>query len=144
MTQARRHSMNEQPDHSAWAERLVRSEPGIASALFFTADGLKAGAHAMDVDTQDSVASMGSGLHSTAKATVRAMASGDGAELEIRNVVVDTDQGYLIVMDAGKNTRLAAFTTPDAELGTAAYSMLKLIALVGRGVGAETREDVAQ
>jgi len=133
--------MSDKPDHSAWAERLVSSEPGIASALFFTADGLKAGACGMDIDTQDSVASVGSGLHSTAKATVRAIAGAEAGGLEIRNVVVDTDRGYLIVMDAGKNTRLAAFTTPDAELGTTAYSMLKMIAMVGRGVGAEAREE---
>ncbi|MEY9840534.1 roadblock/LC7 domain-containing protein [Streptacidiphilus sp. EB103A] len=128
------------PDHSAWAERLRQMDQSIVRALFITDDGIRAGADSsMNIDTQDSVASVGSGLHSCAKATAGAMIPAEVGPLEVKQIIVETNLGYLMLMDAGEHTSLIALTEADANLGNVAFSMLKLLGSVGKGVGADHR-----
>lgn len=117
-----------QQELSGWAERLL-SVPGVQCATFLTNDGLKSGGSSnLPVAAQDGVAAMGSGLLSTALATVRAITGQpDDADVPLAQITVEVAGQFLIVMAAGSNTSLAVWTEARADIGNIAFEMVTLI-----------------
>lgn len=126
------------------ADRLTK-ESGVRQALFLTDDGLRAGgSRSLSLDAQDKAAATANGLLFTARSAALSISENDaGGPAEaprVAQVIAETDQGFLIVMGAGEHTILAAWTTPEADIGVVAYKMMELTAKLGQSMEAPARE----
>ncbi|MFF2374816.1 roadblock/LC7 domain-containing protein [Streptomyces xiamenensis] len=138
--------MNEIPiDPAAFLDRLTQ-ESGVERAVLLTLDGLvKAASQGVSRNTMEATAAMTSGLLAAARAASGAIAEpvtarradgrldmADGPRL--RQVVAETDDGFLIVMDAGDLTALAVWARGDADIGVVVSRALDMVAKLGAAV----------
>ncbi|MEU0627950.1 roadblock/LC7 domain-containing protein [Streptomyces sp. NPDC005989] len=106
---------------------LVTRVGEVRHAVVLSSDGLAVGASsALSREDADHLAAVASGFHSLAKGAGRHFEAGD-----VRQTMVELDEGFLFVVAAGDGSCLAVFSTAFADIGLVAYEMARLVKRVG-------------
>jgi predicted regulator of Ras-like GTPase activity (Roadblock/LC7/MglB family) len=99
----------------------------VRHAVVLSGDGLAVGSsRGLTREDAEHLAAVASGFHSLAKGAGRHFAAG-----QVRQTMVELDQGFLFVAAAGEGSCLAVFTAAGADVGLIAYEMARLVKRVG-------------
>lgn len=99
----------------------------VRHAVVLSNDGLAVGASsALNREDAEHLAAVASGFHSLAKGAGRHFRVGD-----VRQTLVEMDDGLLFVAAAGDGSCLAVLTSATADIGLIAYEMARLVKRVG-------------
>ncbi|RMI38223.1 roadblock/LC7 domain-containing protein [Streptomyces triticirhizae] len=129
-------------DGLAWVLTPLLELPGVRHAVIATGDGLVEGASpGLSRASAERVAAMTATLHAAARAFTTAFTERDAPRLQ--QTVVESEEGYAIVVPAGQNTSLALMAEPDAQLGNVAYQMQVQVAALARAMAAPARQSDA-
>lgn len=108
-------------------DELVARTAEVRHAVVLSNDGLAVGASAgLSRENAEHLAAVASGFHSLAKGAGRHFEAGD-----VRQTLVEMDDGFLFVAAAGDGSCLAVLTTIAADIGLVAYEMARLVKRVG-------------
>ena len=100
---------------------------GILHAVVVSSDGLLMAASSdLDPSTGDSIASVTSGLASLARGAANHFSWGD-----MRQTIVEMENGIIILMSISDGSILAVLAAPDADIELIGYEMGTLVARVG-------------
>ena len=92
--------------------KLLSAIPEVTAAAIVSVEGLPiSSALAADVD-ETRIAAMTAAILSLAERAIHEMSKGDFQEILIKGT-----EGYLLVLQAGRNAVLTVSTTPDIRLG---------------------------
>lgn len=109
-------------------DNLARQVPDIAHAILVSADGLSMARSAdLPADRADQLAAIASGLSSLTQGAARCFDAG-----QVRQMIIEMDQGYLFVMSVSEGSCLAALASATCDLGQVGYEMSLLISRVAR------------
>ncbi|WP_165989796.1 roadblock/LC7 domain-containing protein [Streptomyces sp. YIM 98790] len=126
-------------DDLAWVLTPLLELPGVRHALIATGDGLVEGASpGLGRASAERVAAMTATLHAAARAFTTAFTDAEAPGLQ--QTVVESREGFAIVVPAGQNTSLALFADPEAQLGNIAYQMQVQVAALARAMAAPARQ----
>ncbi|MQY11816.1 Serine protease inhibitor [Streptomyces sp. RB5] len=96
-------------------------------AVVLSNDGLAVGASgSLSREDAEHLAAVASGFHSLAKGAGRHFRAGD-----VRQTMVEMDEGFLFVAAAGNGSCLAVLSSAHADMGLIAYEMARLVKRVG-------------
>jgi predicted regulator of Ras-like GTPase activity (Roadblock/LC7/MglB family) len=131
--------MNEKPtvgtDLGWLLDDMVARVAGVQQAAVVSTDGMIIDKSAqLNKDDGDHLAAMSCALQSLAKGAGQQFGKG-----RVRQLMVDLEQGYLVVTAAGENACLALLTAAKVDLGLVAYEMNRIVQQVGVYLGAGTR-----
>jgi predicted regulator of Ras-like GTPase activity (Roadblock/LC7/MglB family) len=130
------------PQDLAWVLEPLLELPGVVHAVIATGDGLLEGSSpGLDRAAAERVAAMTATLHASARAFTTSFTDEENPRLQ--QTVVESEQGFAIVVPAGQNTSLAVFAKPDTQLGNIAYQMQVQVAALARAMNAPARESDA-
>lgn len=111
-------------------DNLARQVPDIAHAILVSADGLPMARSAdFPADRADQLAAIASGLNSLTQGAARCFSAGD-----VRQMIIEMDQGYLFVMSVSEGSCLAALASATCDLGQVGYEMSLLISRVAKAL----------
>jgi uncharacterized protein len=120
-------------------DSFVEAVPGVASTILVSADGLAlASSRGFPVDRADQLAAVVSGLTSLTLGAARCFEAG-----EVRQMVVEMDQGYLFVMSVSEGACLGALAATSCDLGLVGYEMSLLVSRVGSALTPSLRAELA-
>lgn len=106
---------------------LVTRVSEVRHAVVLSNDGLAVGASsALNREDAEHLAAVASGFHSLAKGAGRHFRVGD-----VRQTLVEMDDGFLFVAAAGDGSCLAVLSSATADIGLIAYEMARLVKRVG-------------
>lgn len=116
-------------------DEMVKRVAGIQQAAVVSTDGMVVARSAqLSKDESDQLAAMACALQSLAKGVGQQFAKG-----RVRQLVVDLEQGFLLVTAAGENACLAVLTAAGVDLGLVAYEMNRIVQQVGPYLGTDQR-----
>ncbi|GAA4668779.1 roadblock/LC7 domain-containing protein [Streptomyces chumphonensis] len=116
-------------------EDVTKRVPTVRHALVLSTDGLVTGAsQAIPGQEADRLAAVASGLHSLAKGAGHHFAAG-----QVRQTMIEFDDGILFVTPAGHGSCLCVLTTAQADVGLVAYEMTLLVNRVGEHLAVAAR-----
>lgn len=114
-------------DLSWLLDDMVTRVAGVQQAAVVSTDGIVIDrSSGLGKDDGDSLAAMACALQSLAKGVGQQFAKG-----RVRQLVVDLEQGFLVVTSAGENACLALLTAARVDLGLVAYEMNRIVQQVG-------------
>ena len=114
---------------------FAREVSGVAHAVLVSADGLlMAASERLPVDRAEQLSAVTSGLASLSVG-VSNLFDGGG----VLQSVVEMQNGYLLQMNVGDGSILAALTTASCDIGQVGYEMAVLVDRVGEAVQATRR-----
>jgi uncharacterized protein len=133
--------MTDQPPELGWLiDDLTRKAPDIAHAILVSADGLPmARSDGFPADRADQLAAIASGLTSLTFGAARCFGAGD-----VRQMIVEMDQGYLFVMSVSEGSCLAALASASCDLGHVGYEMSLMISRVTTALTPATRTELSR
>ena len=118
-----------------FVNNFVRDVPGVSHAILVSADGLRMASNSqLPADRADQLAAVTSGLASLASGAARLFEAG-----EVRQSLVEMDDGYLLLMGVGNGSYLAALASISCDVGQVGYEMAVLVDRVGKTVQATPR-----
>lgn len=128
--------MTEPPNPLGWlVSAFVREVPGVAHAVLVSADGLPtAASEHLPRDRADQLAAVASGLASLSTGAAALLDGGD-----VRQSVVEMDNGYLLLMGVGEGSNLAVLARKSTDIGQVGFEMAALIERVGAVVQSRRR-----
>ena len=114
---------------------LVRRLAGAEQAIVLSGDGLLLGrSAALDREDAEQLAAMASAFSSLSRGVGRRFGKGG-----VLQTVVELDDGYLVVTEAGAGACLALLASTHADLGMVAYEMNVIVQQVGGALSASPR-----
>ncbi len=114
---------------------LVARVADVLHAVVLANDGLlRHQSRGLPQELAESLAASASSLHGVAKSPGQILDTG-----AVQQVVVEYQNGYLIVMAAGPNASLAVYTGADVDLGQVAFEMTTMVKRVGANFRSEKR-----
>jgi predicted regulator of Ras-like GTPase activity (Roadblock/LC7/MglB family) len=114
-----------------FAERV----PSVAHAIVVSSDGLPiAYSKGFPPERAEQLAAVTSGLTSLTQGAARMFDGG-----EVKQTVVDMEEGLLIVMAVSDGSTLAVLVGDDCDMGLVAYEMSLLVVQVGDALTPEAR-----
>lgn len=107
----------------------------VKHALILSTDGLVTGT-SRDLEGPDAehLAAVSSGFHSLARGAGRHFGAG-----EVRQTMIEFDEGFLFVTTAGEGSCLSVLTGEGADVGQIAYEMTLLVHRVGEHMAVAPR-----
>lgn len=134
-----------------WMLRPLTEIPGVRHAVVVSEDGLHMGHDSASNLTGD-VPEIGlaeaeafsaacSALMATSRSTVGLLLGGRAG---IRQVMLDSDQGFVLFTDAGLGACLGVATDTGADMGQVAHEMQVLVAQIGAHLSTQPREPVSR
>ncbi|MEV6108691.1 roadblock/LC7 domain-containing protein [Streptomyces sp. NPDC051940] len=106
---------------------MVARVAEVHHAVVLSNDGLAVGASGtLSREDAEHLAAVASGFHSLAKGAGRHFRAGD-----VRQTMVEMDEGFLFVAAAGHGSCLAVLSSAHADMGLIAYEMARLVKRVG-------------
>ncbi|MFE2937745.1 roadblock/LC7 domain-containing protein [Streptomyces sp. NPDC059255] len=121
-----------QPDMS-WVLEPLLVLPGVLHGLVLSADGMVQGTSPdLSREAGEGASAMMSALQGAAR-TLGATFSGD-LETQVRQVVVETSNGFVFAVPAGDNTVLAVFAAHSVDMGVVTHHMQIQVNTLGRKV----------
>ncbi|AEH08044.1 MULTISPECIES: roadblock/LC7 domain-containing protein [Protofrankia] len=126
-------------ENMSWLlNNLTRKVPEVTYAVVLSADGLLlATSNGMNRTTADQLAAVASGFNSLARGAGRFFGGGN-----VRQTIVEMEQGFLFVTAVGDGSCLAILSTPGADIGLIAYEMALLVIRVGEFLTPELRAEM--
>ncbi len=101
---------------------LVARVPSVDKAAILSRDGLTAGASAaLGREEAERLSAIAAGFYGLARGAVQEFGAG-----YVRQIIVEMDSAFLIVMRAGTGSCLAGVTSVGAEVGLVVYEMALL------------------
>ncbi|MFD5655033.1 roadblock/LC7 domain-containing protein [Streptomyces sp. NPDC127039] len=133
-----------------WMLRPLTEIPGVRHAVVVSEDGLRLG-HASAENLSGSVPSLSVADAESLSAACAAMTMtgrstsallfGRGAAT--RQLMLETDQGFVLFTHAGVGAHLGVATEPDADVGLVAQQMQLLVAKIGAHLSSLPRDEAA-
>ncbi|NGO81613.1 roadblock/LC7 domain-containing protein [Streptomyces sp. YC504] len=133
-----------------WMLHPLIAIPGVRHAVVVSEDGLRLG-HASAEDLSGPVAALSVGEAEALSAASAAMTMtgrstagllfGEGAR--IRQIMVESDLGFVLFTHAGAGAQLGVATDTAADVGLVAQQMQLLVAKIGAQLSAQPREQAA-
>jgi len=115
------------PDTDYLLTAYTQEVPDVAHAIAVSADGLLISQSAgLPRDHADRLAAVAAGLGSLTRSVAGFLGTG-----AVRQHIIDTDNGFMIVMSLGARGHLLAVTRPDADMGHVGYTLGLLADRVG-------------
>jgi len=115
--------------------KFARDVPGVAHAVLVSVDGLLvAASEYLPPERADQLAAVTSGL---ARLSARAAQLFEGGR--VLQSVVEMDHGYVLIMQVGDGSQLAALASKSSDIGQVGYEMAVLVARVGAAAQATRR-----
>jgi predicted regulator of Ras-like GTPase activity (Roadblock/LC7/MglB family) len=109
--------------------------PSVAHAIVVSSDGLPiAYSKGFPPERAEQLAAVTSGLASLTQGAARLFEGG-----EVKQTVVDMEEGLLIVMAVSDGSSLAVLVGDDCDMGLVAYEMSLLVVQVGDALTPEVR-----
>jgi predicted regulator of Ras-like GTPase activity (Roadblock/LC7/MglB family) len=123
-------------ENMSWLlNNLVKKVPEVTYVIVLSSDGLLlATSHGMDRMIADQLAAVASGFNSLARGAGRFFGGGN-----VRQTIVEMEQGFLFVTAVGDGSCLAILSSPGADIGLIAYEMALLVTRVGEFLTPELR-----
>ncbi|MBC3841780.1 roadblock/LC7 domain-containing protein [Streptacidiphilus sp. 4-A2] len=114
--------------------------PGVRHGLLVTADGMVwAASPSLAREAAEGASAMMSALQGAARALAAGLSGDRGAQ--VRQIVVETGDGYVFALPAGRHSVLALYATRDVDMGKVTYEMQCRVAeLAGSALRQHTRE----
>lgn len=128
------------PGEFGWLlDDLVQRVNEIRHVVVLSSDGLATSASS-ELTREDSehLAAVASGLHSLARGAGRHFGAG-----EVRQTMVELQEGFLFVTAAGDGSCIAILSNGDADVGLIAYEMLILVRRFSQHLTTPTRSVTA-
>lgn len=114
---------------------FVRRLADAQRAVVLTADGLLLGrSSALSKEEGEHLSAMASAFQSLARGVGRQFTMG-----QVHQTVVELDEGFLVITEAGDGAGLALLASLDADMGMVAYEMNVIVQQVGRYLSAAPR-----
>lgn len=114
----------------SWVLEPLLVLPHVVHALVLSGDGLVKGASpSLTREAREGASAMMSALQGAARAVAISLSGDEGTRL--RQVVVDTDSGFVFAIPAGSNTVLAVFAHREVDMGVVAHHMQIQVATLG-------------
>lgn len=133
-----------------WMLRPLTEIPGVRHAVVVSEDGLRLG-HAsaeglkgpvseLSVAEAESLAAASAALTMTGRSTA-GLLFGGGAD--VRQLMLESDQGFVLFTSAGVGAQLGAATETDADVGLVAQQMQLLVVKIGSHLSSHPRDPVS-
>jgi uncharacterized protein len=121
-------SLSEAARNLNWlVENFEHGVQGVVHAVVVSSDGLLIAASSdLDRPTGDNIACVTSGLASLARGAAAHFRCGD-----VRQTIVEMENGIVVVMSIGDGSILAVLATSGADIELIGYEMVTLVARVG-------------
>jgi uncharacterized protein len=118
-----------------FVSNFVRGVPGVSHAILVSADGLlMASSSQLPTDRAEQLAAVTSGLASLSSGAAQLFEAGN-----VRQSMVEMDDGYLLLMGVGNGSYLATLASISCDIGQVGYEMAVLVDRVGKSVQATPR-----
>ncbi|WP_231395991.1 roadblock/LC7 domain-containing protein [Mycobacterium sp. URHD0025] len=118
-----------------FVSNFVRDVPGVSHAILVSADGLLMAANShLPADRAEQLAAVTSGLASLSTGAARLFEAGN-----VRQSIVEMDDGFLLLMGVGNGSYLATLASISCDIGQVGYEMALLVDRVGKTVEATPR-----
>jgi uncharacterized protein len=118
-----------------FVSNFVRGVPGVSHAILVSADGLlMASSSHLPTDRAEQLAAVTSGLASLSSGAAQLFEAGN-----VRQSMVEMDDGYLLLMGVGNGSYLATLASISCDIGQVGYEMAVLVDRVGKSVQATPR-----
>ncbi|QMU68866.1 roadblock/LC7 domain-containing protein [Streptacidiphilus sp. P02-A3a] len=116
-------------EDASWVLDPLLGLEGVVHGLVVTSDGMVWGASAsLRREAAEGASAMMSALQGAARALSSAL-SGDPAAL-VRQIVVETGDGFVFALPAGHHSVLTLYTTREVDMGKVTYEMQCQVALL--------------
>ncbi|WP_234789339.1 MULTISPECIES: roadblock/LC7 domain-containing protein [Mycolicibacterium] len=118
-----------------FVSNFVRDVPGVSHAILVSADGLLMASNShLPADRAEQLAAVTSGLASLSTGAARLFEAGN-----VRQSIVEMDDGFLLLMGVGNGSYLATLASISCDIGQVGYEMALLVDRVGKTVEATPR-----
>ncbi|NOR00825.1 dynein regulation protein LC7 [Mycolicibacterium fortuitum] len=118
-----------------FVSNFVRDVPGVSHAILVSADGLLMASNShLPADRAEQSAAVTSGLASLSTGAARLFEAGN-----VRQSIVEMDDGFLLLMGVGNGSYLATLASISCDIGQVGYEMALLVDRVGKTVEATPR-----
>ncbi|MFI6944058.1 roadblock/LC7 domain-containing protein [Streptomyces sp. NPDC050418] len=134
-----------------WMLRPLTAIPGVRHAVVVSEDGLRLGhasaedlngpVAALSVGEAEALAAASAALTMTGRSTA-VLLFGDGAR--VRQIMVESDLGFVLFTHAGVGAQLGVATANDADVALVAQQMQLLVAKIGEQLSSRPREQGAE
>ncbi|MFE0401353.1 MULTISPECIES: roadblock/LC7 domain-containing protein [Streptomyces] len=115
---------------TAWVLDPVLEVPHVVAAVLLTRDGLVTGwTDALSRPSAERVAAITSTVQGACRTAAAAFADQDGAE--VRQVVIESDHGYVLIVPTDHGTCVAAYGDPEVRLDLLAHRVHSQVARLG-------------
>ncbi|MDJ0343758.1 roadblock/LC7 domain-containing protein [Streptomyces sp. H10-C2] len=115
---------------TAWVLDPILEIPHVQAAILLTRDGLVTGySAALSQATAERTAAITSTVQGACRAAAAAFADQDDAQ--VRQVVIESDHGYILVAPTTHGTCVAAFGDPEVRLDLLAHRVHSQVARLG-------------
>lgn len=115
---------------TAWVLDPILQVPHVVAAVLLTRDGLVTGyTDALSRPSAERVAAITSTVQGAARAAAAAFADRDDAE--VRQVVIETDHGYVLIVPTDHGTCVAAYGSGEVRLDLLAHRVHSQVARLG-------------
>lgn len=116
---------------TAWVLDPILQVPHVVAAVLLTRDGLVTGwTDALSQASAERVAAITGTVHGACRTAAAAFADRDGAE--VRQVVVESDHGYVLIVPTDHGTCVAAYGDPEVRLDLLAHRVHSQVARLGQ------------
>jgi predicted regulator of Ras-like GTPase activity (Roadblock/LC7/MglB family) len=122
--------------HLNWLlDNLVAGVPETHHAIVLSQDGLPlARSTSLSQDDAEHLSAIASGLQSLSRGVAHRFHGGP-----VRQTVIEMDNAFLFVTNAGQRAQLAVIASDQVDAGTAAYEMTRVVQQVGDYLSAAPR-----
>ncbi|MFE1251254.1 roadblock/LC7 domain-containing protein [Streptomyces sp. NPDC058735] len=115
---------------TAWVLEPVLEVPHTVAAVLLTRDGLVTGyTDALSQPSAERVAAITSTVQGACRTAAAAFADSDRAD--IRQVVIESDHGYVLIVPTDHGTCVAAYGDPEVRLDLLAHRVHSQVARLG-------------
>lgn len=126
-------------DNLNWlVARFSREVPGVSHAVLVSSDGLlQATSPHLPAERAEQLAAVTAGLASLSGGAAGLLEQG-----EVKQSIVEMQQGYVLVMSVGNGSHLSVLANKKHDIGRIGYEMALLADQVGSVVSATARSSV--
>ena len=128
-TEPRPHRTTSTDTYLDWLlEDLVARSPHVRKAIILSRDGFALGTSAaLSGEDSEHLAAVAAGLASLANGGAHHFGTGN-----VRQTLIEMDQGFLLVTAAGAGTCLAVLADADADVGLLGYEVAMVVKQLGQ------------
>jgi predicted regulator of Ras-like GTPase activity (Roadblock/LC7/MglB family) len=120
-------------EDKSWVLAPLLELPHVTHAAVISGDGFIEGASpGLKREAAEGVAAMMSALQGAGRAVTAAFAEQEDATL--RQTVIESEEGWVFAIPAGRNTCLAVFAAPEVNMGVVAHHMQVQVTTLGNKV----------